>query len=745
MAEIKARMHTAEHIMFAILRKHYPTLISASLNLGEEKSRYSYRLSGKTISESELSQIESEINDKIKEGIKTEIRFATRKEAEKICTPDLFRLVPKDQEEIRLLVIGDFNTEACIGEHVKNTKEIGAFKFLKHEKIGKDTYRLDFTVNETKGTETKPMSNKPLAARMESAQHILHHILLHDYSAHQTGMQISDNHIRLDVKCDNDLTKVSKDELEEKVNLIIKKNLPVDKKIYARKDAPKDIDISMIPASVKEVRIVSIGDFDIQPCGNAHVDNTSEIGTYKINEIKRKGSNVYGVEGVVSGNDNIKQSDFSSPSGKFELSLAKGVRDFPPEEKIVRQNVIQALMEVFETYGYNPLETPQIERLDVLMAKFGAGEGSDAAKEIFKLRDQGERELGLRFDLTLPLCRYIAMNPTTKMPFKRYEIGRVYRDGPIKLGRYREFWQCDVDIVGTKSMLADAEVLAIAKDAFKKLNFEIIIEVSNRKLLNGILEAANVPGELRMPAMISIDKLKKIGIESVSKELMENGISQESIKKINEILNLKGKNNSKLSKLRKLVTNAVGTEGLNELEEMFSFLEAFEVVVEFNPALARGLTYYTGPIYEVFLKNSKVTGSVIGGGRYDEFIGNFLGKTTQIPATGLSFGIEPITEAIKLRDEITTKSVCKVYVIPIKAHKEALPIVQKLRHAGIKADIDVSIRGISKNLDYANTLGIPYVLFVGEDELKSGKYKLRDMKSGEEKNLEIIEIIKLLS
>jgi len=262
-------------------------------------------------------------------------------------------------------------------------------------------------------------------------------------------------------------------------------------------------------------------------------------------------------------------------------------------------------MEVFETYGYNPLETPQIERLDVLMAKFGAGEGSDAAKEIFKLKDQGERELGLRFDLTLPLCRYIAMNPTTKMPFKRYEIGRVYRDGPIKLGRYREFWQCDVDIVGTKSMLADAEVLSIAKDAFKKLNFEVIIEVSNRKLLNGILEACDVPAEQRMSTMISIDKLKKIGIEGVAKELAENGIPESSIEKINEILNISGKNDSKLSKLRKLVTNPIGVEGLNELEELFSFLKAFDVDFDFNPALARGLTYYTGPIYEVFSNRFK--------------------------------------------------------------------------------------------------------------------------------------------
>ncbi len=576
--------------MFAILKKHYPTLVSASLNLGEEKSRYSFRLD-KEIPKQELDQIEEEVREKISEAIPVSVSMSDRKQAEKVCTPALLKLVPESQKEIRLLSIGDFNTEACIGEHVSNTKEIGTFRFLKHEKIGKDTYRLDFTVNDEGG----------------------------------------------------------------------------------------------------------------------------------------------------------KADEFSSPSGKFELQLAKGVRDFPPEEKIVREKVVDTLREVFMIYGYSPLETPQFERLDVLMAKFGAGEGSDAAKEIFKLRDQGGRELGLRFDLTLPLCRFIAMNPNIKMPFKRYEIGRVYRDGPIKLGRYREFWQCDVDIVGTKSMLADAEVLAIAKEVFRRLEFDVVIEVSNRKLLNGILEAAGVPQNDRMSAMITIDKLKKIGADGVRKEMEENGLSSKAIQSIIGIINIKGTNQEKLDKLRELVQNDIGKEGLDELEQMFSFLSVLGVEVEFNPTLARGLTYYTGPIYEVFLKGSKITGSVVGGGRYDEFIGNYLGKKQQIPATGLSFGIEPITEAIKLRAPTEQKTVAQVYVIPIRTQKESLGIVQELRKAGIRADIDIAGRGISKNLDFANSLGIPYVIFVGEDELKSRKLKLRDMKSGKEEALSVKELIERLA
>lgn len=429
----------------------------------------------------------------------------------------------------------------------------------------------------------------------------------------------------------------------------------------------------------------------------------------------------------------------------MKLETAKGVRDFPPEEKIIRDKIVDTLKQVFESYGYNPFEQPIIERLDVLTAKFGAGEESDAYKEIFKFKDQGKRELGLRFELTLSLCRFIAMNPNIKMPFKRYEIGRVYRDGPIKLGRYREFWQCDVDVVGTSSVLADAEIIAIARDVFKNLGFDAVIEVSNRKLLNGILEGAGVSPKLRMPAMISIDKLKKIGIQGVKKELREKGIKQEAIKKIIDILDVKGNNLTKIKKLKKIINNKTGKQGLDELEEIFQYLKSMKVDnAVFNPSLARGLAYYTGPVYEVFLKKSKVTSSVAGGGRYDEFIGSFLGRKTQIPATGISFGLEPITEAIKLRTKEFRKSVSKVYVIPIKTTQEALKVTQELRKTGIKTDIDVIGRGISANLSYANALNIPYVVIVGKEELKKKKVKLRDMKTGKEKLLTLKDLIKFL-
>ncbi|MBW2970723.1 ATP phosphoribosyltransferase regulatory subunit, partial [Candidatus Woesearchaeota archaeon] len=271
----------------------------------------------------------------------------------------------------------------------------------------------------------------------------------------------------------------------------------------------------------------------------------------------------------------------------MKLETAKGVRDFPPEEKIVRNKVVDTLKDVFESYGYNPFETPIIERLDVLTSKFGAGEESDAYNEIFKFKDQGNRDLGLRFELTLSLCRFIAMNPNIKLPFKRYEIGRVYRDGPIKLGRTREFYQCDVDVVGSASMMADAEILAIASEVFRRLEMPITIEVSNRKLLNGILTQAGVPENLKQPAMIAIDKLKKFGIKTVTKELEQKGISKQSITKIESVLKIQGTTQEKLAILRQQITNKQGIEGLTELKELFNYLNILKVTdYEFNPTLA---------------------------------------------------------------------------------------------------------------------------------------------------------------
>jgi histidyl-tRNA synthetase len=426
----------------------------------------------------------------------------------------------------------------------------------------------------------------------------------------------------------------------------------------------------------------------------------------------------------------------------MKLLNAKGTRDFPPEEKILRQTVTDKLRLIFERYGYNPLETPVIERLDIMTAKYGAGEDSDASKEIFKFQDQGDRKVGLRFEFTFALARFIGMNPTMKLPFKRYQMGPVFRDGPIKLGRYREFWQCDVDTVGVRAVSADSEILAMVKDVFKELDFEVTIELNNRKVLEGILEFANVKKEDQESALISIDKLKKIGTAGVQKELEERGIDDEQIAKLLGILSSTGTNQEILENFKQFLTNDIAKEGIQEMEDMFNYLDAYKVNYQFTPSLARGLAYYTGPIFEVFLKDSKIKGSVAGGGRWDKMIQNYLGSKQEYPATGIAFGLEPITEALKLKNSELKKSVTQAFIIPIQTETECIEIANKLRNKGINTELALTKRGLSKNLQYINTMQIPFAIIVGPDELKEKKVKLRDMKTGEESLLTIPETIK---
>ncbi|MBL7147950.1 MAG: histidine--tRNA ligase [Nanoarchaeota archaeon] len=414
----------------------------------------------------------------------------------------------------------------------------------------------------------------------------------------------------------------------------------------------------------------------------------------------------------------------------MKIQRAKGTKDFPPEEKIKRQYIVDTLRKVFEIYGFQPLETPILERYETLSAKFAAGEGSDALKETFRLKDQGGRQLGLRFDLTVPMSRFIAMNPQLKMPFKRYQIGRCFRDGPVEKERIREFWQCDVDTVGVKSMKADAEILNLVKDAFKALKLKIKIKLNNRKILNSILDYLKIKN--KDSVMITIDKLYKISVSGVKKELKEKKLDDKTITKLMKIINIKGSNQEKFKKLEFLKDK----EGLNELKELNEYFNDFE----FDVSLARGLSYYTGTVFEVVLEDKSLGCSVAGGGRYDNMIGGFIGKG-EYPAVGIAFGLEPISSVIKFKE---LKSLTKVFVIPINTFKESLKIVQELRRNGINSDIDLLGRGISKNLDYANKLGIPYVVFLGEDELKKGKYKLKDMKTGKEEFLDLDGLVKRL-
>ncbi len=417
------------------------------------------------------------------------------------------------------------------------------------------------------------------------------------------------------------------------------------------------------------------------------------------------------------------------------LQRAKGTRDFLPEQKIVRQYIIDTLREVFELYGYSPLETPVLERYETLSSKYAGG--SEILKEVFKLKDQGNRELALRYDLTVPFSRVIAMNPQLKMPFKRYQTGPVFRDGPISTGRVREFWQCDVDIVGIKKMTADAEILSLADMAYKRLGLKVKIKINNRKILNSILKEADIT-ENQEDIILIIDKLYKIGVKGVKEELKSKKLTDKQINKIISLISIKGSNSKKLKELCKLENK----EGLEEIKELLSYLKEFNTKVEFDITLARGLSYYTGTIFEVVLNND-LSLSLGGGGRYDDMISKFMDSKQEYPAVGISFGLDRIYNILVNKNIKKTNT--RLFIIPIQTLKESLNISQKLRENNINTDIDLNNKGISKNLDYANKLNIPYVLFIGENELKKKKLKLKDMNSGKEKFLTIKELCKFLN
>jgi len=397
---------------------------------------------------------------------------------------------------------------------------------------------------------------------------------------------------------------------------------------------------------------------------------------------------------------------------------------------------VNTLQEVFNLYGFAPLETPLIERIETLSAKEAAGEESDVMIEVFKLTDQGKRKLGLRFDLTVPLARYVAMNPALKLPFKRSQVGRVYRDGPIKLGRTREFWQMDVDTVGTKSMIAEAELLALANTAFSKLGMNVVIKVNNRKILNGILEQAGI--KKKENAIIAIDKLAKIGKKGVEKELRERGYSSKQIKSIFSIITEK----VTFSDLKKKITTDLGKEGIAEMQDVILYCKSMGIKsIQYDVSLARGLAYYTGTVFEVFLKKGEITSSIAAGGRYDDMVGNFMGGGRVIPAVGISFGLVPIIESLN-KEGIKTPA--RLLVLPINTVKESLQIAEEFRSKGIETDFAMGKKGVSKNLQYADSLGIPFVAIIGEKELAKKKVLLRDMKTGDEQLLSVSQAVKKL-
>jgi len=419
----------------------------------------------------------------------------------------------------------------------------------------------------------------------------------------------------------------------------------------------------------------------------------------------------------------------------METETLKGTKNYTPEEQILREKIIKIIKEVLERYGFNPIETPILQPYSLLSSKYGGGE--EILKECYKLEDRGNRKLGLRYELTITLARYLNENPNIKLPFKRYEIGKIFRDGPVKKTREREFTQIDFDIIGAKSELAELEILSIFEMVFRKLNLNVKIQLNNRKILLGLLEYAGVK-KGQNSIILTIDKLEKIGEERVKKELIEKGLKREQIEKIFNVLEIKGSNEKILSELKEILKTKDGREGIEELEKILELSKNYNLKnIVLVTSLARGLSYYTGPIFEVF-SPEKTNSSLAAGGRYDKLFSKFIGK--DLPSVGGSFGLDAISSILKTEK----KSKVYVYLIPIGISEDKfLPVVKKLREK-FNTDFDLLGRGISKNLEFADKNNIPYCIILGKQEIKSNKVKLKNMKTGEEKILDLEEIFELI-
>lgn len=455
-------------------------------------------------------------------------------------------------------------------------------------------------------------------------------------------------------------------------------------------------------------------------------------------------------------------------------SIPKGTRDFSASEMVKRNHIFNTISSVFRKFGYQEIQTPTMENLSTLTGKYG----DEGDKLIFKILNSGDflstipeeklagrnsqqltsdiSEKALRYDLTVPFARYVVMHRNEiSFPFKRFQIQPVWRADRPQKGRYREFYQCDADVVGSESLINEAEFVLIYHEALSKLGLkDFTIKINNRKILSGIAEIIGKP-ELIVDMTVAIDKLDKIGLEGVTKELIERGFTESDIEKLKPIINLKGSNEEKLNSLRTVLSaSETGLKGISEIETIFSYLGDFLINdtqnaisnLELDITLARGLNYYTGAIFEV-KTNEVAMGSIGGGGRYDDLTGMF--GLSDLTGVGISFGadrIYDVLEELNLFPESTTESTkALISNFDAQAEKYALPILQQIRNAGIRAEIYPSSAKLKKQMTYADDKNIPYVILIGSDEMESGLLTLKNMKSGEQQKLSVEEIISLLS
>ena len=422
----------------------------------------------------------------------------------------------------------------------------------------------------------------------------------------------------------------------------------------------------------------------------------------------------------------------------MKLLNVKGTFDFMPEDMVIRNKITNTLRKNFEKYGYLPIETPMLNYFDLLSYKYS--DDAEIVNEIYRLSDQGERDLGLRYDLTVPFCKVVGLNKSLTLPFRRYEIGKVFRNGPVKLGRTREFYQCDVDVVGIDNRYIEAEQLLMAYNTYKELGIDIFIKYNNRKIMSGLILLAGIPSEKTDDVIGVIDKKEKVSKDDLVLMLEDLNITKEVIDKL---LALFDKSLDDFIKIKN--ENELLSEGIDERIELNEYIEKLGIKDDcvFAPTLARGLSIYTGIVFEFYDKKQRLTCAIGAGGRYNKIITNFMNNGMEYPAIGLSFGLEPIF--VILKEEQEKQSLIDVYIVPLDTNIDTLKLANVLRDIGCNVLIEMNKKKIGKCFEYAERENIKYVMIIGNDEVSSNCYRIKDMKKKEEYSLKYDELIKLLS
>jgi histidyl-tRNA synthetase len=442
-------------------------------------------------------------------------------------------------------------------------------------------------------------------------------------------------------------------------------------------------------------------------------------------------------------------------------SIPKGTRDFGPFEMARREYIFDTVKAVFKLYGYSPIETPAMENLTSLLGKYG----EEGDRLLFKVLNSGDAfaginpemlqnsnslslkvcEKGLRYDLTVPFARFVVQHQNEiTFPFKRYQIQPVWRADRPQKGRYREFFQCDVDVIGSTSLLNELELIQITDEVFKRLGIDVTIKINNRKILSGIAEVVGHPEKLT-DITIAIDKIDKIGLDEVKKELLERGIDQKAIDAIEPVLNLKGTTAEKIEAMKPVLEkSATGMKGLEEISRVFELVQLAGVVqeTELDLSLARGLNYYTGAIFEVKAKGVAI-GSICGGGRYDDLTGIF--GLPGVSGVGISFGADRIYDVLTALDKFPAESSSGTKILFAnlgeKEQEYIVPILKKLREAGVASEIYTEVAKLKKQFDYAEKRSIPYLVIAGESEILKGVLNLKNLATGEQVEITPAELI----